>query len=134
MPLAVEHNVECYGYIIDCPDGLRIVFYTDTCSFNYSIPNVNVILGEVNYCDEQILDNLCNGLDVRSQFANHMGLDTAVSVIKRLQSPKLSKVVCLHLSDGNSDENAIKERIFVETGVRPLIAESSMNICLDDDF
>lgn len=133
MPLSVEHNVECFGYVIDHADAPRICFYTDSRSFNYNIPNVGCILGEVNYSDDVIVDNLCEGRDIRSQYENHMSLDTAVSVIRRLYSPKLSKVVCLHLSESNASEIAIKRRFKEELGIDVLIAESGLTVNLNED-
>lgn len=124
LALPVEHNVECYGYVIDHPDMGRLVFYTDTKSFNYKIPNVNFILGEVNYSDDVILDNLCEGHDVRRQYNNHMSLDVAISVIRRLYSPQLSRVICCHLSVSNADENEIKRRFRSELGIEAKIANA----------
>ena len=134
MPLSVEHNVECLAYIIDHKDMGRLIFATDLVDFPYKIPNVSHILLEVNHSDDIILDNLVSGKDVRSQYENHMSLDTAISVLNRLKSSKLSKVVCCHLSASNADENVIKERIWRECGIRTLIAESGLNVCLDEEF
>lgn len=133
MPLRVEHNVVCFAYLIDHKDMGRLLFYTDTKTFNYKIPNVNHIIGEVNYSDDVILDNLCDGYDIRSQYDNHMSLDTAVSVIRRLYSPKLSKVICCHLSDSNASENGIKHRFKEELGIDVLIAESGLTVNLNED-
>lgn len=124
LALPVEHNVECYGYVIDHPDMGRLVFYTDTRSFNFKIPYVNFVLGEVNYSDDIILDNLCNGYDVRSQYNNHMSLDTAISVIRRLYSHELSKVICCHLSTSNADISEIKRRFQSELGISVECADS----------
>lgn len=129
--LPMEHNVECYGYVIDHPDMGRLCFYTDTRSFNFKIPHVNFVLGEVNYSDNVILDNLCDGYDVRSQYDNHMSLDTAISVIHRLYSPELSKVICCHLSDSNADENEIKRRFKSELGMEVEIAEGGKIFSLE---
>ena len=135
IALPVEHNVECYGYVIDHPDMGRLVFYTDTRSFNYKLPNVNFVLGEVNYSDNVVLDNLCNGYDVRSQFDNHMSLDAAISVIRRLYSSELSKVICCHLSDSNAYESEIKARFKSELGMDVWIAEKNLRFILDkEDF
>lgn len=133
IPLEVHHNCECMAYVIDHKDMGRMVFYTDTQTFNYHIPNVNYILGEVNYSDDVILDNLCEGHNIRSQYNNHMSLDTAVSVIRRLYSPKLSKVICLHLSDNNADQSTIKRRFREELGLDVLIAESGLTVNLNED-
>ena len=135
IALPMEHNVECYGYVIDHPDMGRLVFYTDTRSFNYKIPHVNFVLGEVNYSDDIILDNLCNGYDVRSQYDNHMSLDTSLAVIRRLYSPELSEVICCHLSDSNADESEIKRRFKSELGMDVWIAEKdSRFIMRNHDF
>lgn len=135
MALPVEHNVECYGYVIDHPNMGRLVFYTDTKSFNYKIPNVNFILGEVNYSDDTILDNLCNGYDVRSQYDKHMSLDTAISVIRRLYSPELSKVMCCHLSLLNADISEIRRLFKSEMGIDVDIAENNTRFILNkEDF
>lgn len=131
MALPVEHNVECYGYVIDHPDMGRLVFYTDTKSFNYKIPNVNFILGEVNFSDNVILDNLCDGYDVRSQYDNHMSLDTAIGVIRRLYSPELSKVICCHLSSSNADISEIRRRFKSELGIDVDFAESGKTFRLE---
>lgn len=133
IPLEVQHNCECFGYVIDHKDFGRMVFYTDTHTFNYHIPNVNYILGEVNYSADVILDNLCEGRNIRSQYNNHMCLDTAVSVIRRLYSPKLSKVICCHLSDSNASEIEIKRRFKEELGIDVLIASSGLAINLEED-
>ena len=135
IALPMEHNVECYGYVIDHPDMGRLCFYTDTRSFNFKIPHVNFVLGEVNYSDNVILDNLCDGYDMRSQYDNHMSLDTAISVIHRLYSPELSKVICCHLSDSNADENEIKRHFKSELGMEVEIAEKNLRFILDkEDF
>ena len=118
LPLRVEHNVECFGYVIDNPNMGRLVFYTDTKSFRYKIPKVNFILGEVNFCDDTIIDNLLNGESIRSQYDNHMSLDTAIDVVKRLYNPNLSRVMCCHLSDTNSSEETIATRFYEELGIR----------------
>lgn len=113
------------------PDGQTLLFYTDCSDFRYKLPNVNFILGEVNYSDDVILDNLCNGYDVRSQYENHMSLDTAMSVIRRLYSPELSKVICCHLSSSNADINEIRRRFKSELGIDVEIAESGKNFSLE---
>lgn len=133
MALPVEHNVECYGYVIDHLDMGRLVFYTDTRSFNYKLPHVNFVLGEVNFSDNIILNNLCDGRDMRSQYDNHMSLDTAISVMRRLYSHELSKVICCHLSDSNADESEIKRRFKSELGIDVEIAEQHKSFTLQKE-
>jgi hypothetical protein len=133
IPLLVPHNVECYSYVIDLPfGGGRMLFITDASDFPYKIPNVNFICIETNYCESRLIDNFCDG-GVRSMPENHMGLETAIEVVKRHYSPALSKVICLHLSDANSDENEIKTRFYEELGIHVDIAEPNAKFRLEKD-
>lgn len=127
-PLLVPHNAECYSYVIDIPsERVRMLFITDASAFPYKIPDVNFICIETNYCEDKLMENLDRG-GVSSQYENHMELETAIDVVKRHYSPSLREVVCLHLSDGNSDENTIKKRFYEELGIRVRIAEPNLSI------
>lgn len=135
MPLSVEHNCECFAYIIEHKDMGRLVFATDLKSFPYKIPDVSCLMLECNYCEETVLENLCNGADIHSRPDNHLSLEKALEATRRLYSPKLNKVILLHLSDGNSNEDLIKRRFKEELGVDVLIAESGLTVDLkEDDF
>lgn len=113
----------------------RLVFATDLKSFPYKIPDVSCLMLECNYCEETVLDNLCNGADINSRPDNHLSLEKALEVTKRLYSDKLNKVIALHLSDSNSDENLIKSRFKSELGIDVIIAEKGLTLKLDkDDF
>jgi isopentenyldiphosphate isomerase len=65
-----------------------------------------------------------------------MELETAVNVVSRHYSPKLREVVCLHLSDGNSDENEIITRFRSELGITPIIAQRGivLDLAPNDPF
>ena len=90
---------------------------------------------ECNYCEETVLENLCNGADIHSRPDNHLSLEKALEATRRLYSPKLSKVILLHLSDGNSNEELIKRSFKEELGIDVLIAESGLTVDLkEDDF
>lgn len=135
MPLSVEHNVQCLAYVIDHPDIGRLIFATDCIDFPYKVQNVNYMLCEVNYCEDKIIDNICNGADIHSRPDNHMSLDTAIEVVGRLYNPRLSLVCAIHLSDGNSDENAIKKRFREELGIDIKIADKNTEFILSkEDF
>jgi hypothetical protein len=133
MALSVPHNAECFAYVIDMPeDNGRLLFITDASDFPYKIPKVNFLCIETNYCEDKLIDNLM-GDGVSSQPTNHMSLDTALAVTERLYSPSLCEVVCLHLSDGNSNENEIKKRFFETLGIRAKIAQPGLIINLEKE-
>lgn len=133
MPLSVEHNAPCLAYIIDHKEIGRLVFATDLMDFPYKIPDVSCLMLECNYCEETILNNLCNGADIHSRPDNHLSLEKALEATRRLYNPKLNKVIALHLSDGNSDENLIKRKFKEELGIDVLIAESGLSVNLNED-
>lgn len=135
LPLKVPHgDCECFAYHINLPDGQTLLFATDLQEFPYKLSGVNTLMIEVNNCDETVLNNLCDGANINSRPDNHLSLEKALEATRRLYNPKLNKVIALHLSDGNSDENLIKRRFRDELGINIFIAESGMNVCLDEDF
>lgn len=124
--LEVPHNAQCYSFIIDCPDGMRILFITDCSYFKYKVKDVNILMVETNYNQEVIVDNAENDEWSSSASENHLSLEQAIEVIKRHKSHNLKTVIGLHLSNQNSDEKKFGERIFEETGIRAIFADSGM--------
>lgn len=124
--LEVPHNAQCYSFIIDCPDGMRILFITDCSYFKYKVKDVNILMVETNYNQEVIVDNAENDEWSSSASENHLSLEQAIEVIKRHKSHNLKTVIGLHLSNKNSDEKKFGERIFEETGIRAIFADSGM--------
>lgn len=126
--LEVPHNAQCYSFIIDCPDGMRILFITDCSYFKYKVKDVNILMVETNYNQEVIVDNAENDEWSSSASENHLSLEQAIEVIKRHKSHNLKTVIGLHLSNQNSDEKKFGERIFEETGIRAIFADSGITV------
>lgn len=118
MALPVPHSVENYAYYIYNPDMGKMVFATDCRTVPYNLKNLNFLVIEANYSLELIIDQFCCGTDIRGSSNDHMEIGETISVINRLKSSELSKVILVHLSDANSDEEAFKQRIWSECGVR----------------
>lgn len=81
---------------------------------------------ETNYNQEVIVNNAGNDEWSSSASKNHLSLEQAIEVIKRHKSRNLKAVIGLHLSNQNSDEQKFGERIFEETGIRAIFADSGM--------
>lgn len=128
--LEVPHNAQCYSYIIDCPDGMRVLFITDCSCFKYKVKGVNVLMIETNYSNDVIVNNAIHDEWSSSASENHLSLEQAIEVIKRHKSHNLKTVIGLHLSNQNSDEKKFSERIFEETGIRAIFADSGMIVGL----
>lgn len=137
MPLPVPHgDFPNYAYVIDHPDTGRIVFATDCEDFPYDIKDVTTLMIEANYSEEILLNKALDGEDIRSHSETHMEINRAISVIERLQSPKLRRVVLLHLSDGFSDERAFISRVREVVGdmVEVYAADKGMSLSLEKDW
>lgn len=137
MPLEVPHG-DCpnFAYVIDNPFTGRIVFATDCEDFPYDIPDVTTLMIEANYSEEILLRHALDGEEIRSRSGTHMEINTTLNAIERLQSPKLRRVVLLHLSDGLSDEKAFIKAVQGVVGefVEVYAADKGMKIGLEKDW
>lgn len=133
--IKVEHSAENYAFIIDTPDDVRVLFCTDAVRFPYKVRGVNVMMIEANYSEDIIVDNLCNGYDIRSKNQYHMEINDTLECIRNNFSPGLNTICLLHLSDGQSDEEAFKKQVYDEFGIIPYVAEKGLTIELNkEDF
>lgn len=111
QPIPLQHNVECIGFLIEHDAMGRMVFCTDTNTIPYRFKNVNHFVAETNYSDDIMIENMCNNIYSQSASENHMSIDDAVEFLKNNYSKSLRTITLIHLSDGNSDAKAFKERI-----------------------
>lgn len=129
--LKVPHgDCQCYSYVIDHPSFGRLAFITDAESFPYALKGCNHILCEANYSDDIRIDAMLNGAELRAQSRNHMEIGETIRTIKRLKSPELSSIILLHLSDGLSNAEDFKRRIFNECGVKAEVADENKTFVL----
>lgn len=137
MPLSVPHG-DCpnFAYIIDHYATGRIVFATDCEDFPYDIKDVTTLMIEANYSEEISLQHALDGEEIRSRSETHMEINRTLACIERLQSPKLRRVVLLHLSDGLSDEKAFIKAVQEKVGefVEVYAADKGMKIGLEKDW
>lgn len=136
LPLKVKHGeCECFAYHITMPDGQTLLFCTDAETFNYKLPNVNVLMIEANYSEDILINKMLDNEDIRSASYTHMELNTTINVINRLYSPNLRNIILIHLSSGLSDENGFKKAIFEQCGVRAEVADANKTFILEkEDF
>lgn len=137
MPIHVQHgNCENYSYIIDNPFIGRIVFATDCEDFPYDIKDVTTLMIEANYSEDILLQHALDGEDIRSRSETHMEINRTLACVERLQSPKLRRVVLLHLSDGLSDEKAFIKAVQEKVGefVDVYAADKGMTLSLEKDY
>lgn len=123
------------AYVIDHPSFGRLCFITDAERFPYQLQGINTLMIECNYSDDIRVDAMLNGAELRAQSRNHMEISETIRTINRLKSADLSSVILLHLSQGLSDAEDFKRRIFEECGVRAEVASKNTEFILHkEDF
>ena len=132
IPFELQHDVPCYGYLIDHPDTGKILFLTDTYLCEYTFPGLNHILIQANYADDILEDNILKGIEHPSKrerlLTSHMELETTKAVLMAQNLLKVENIVLIHLSDQNSDEARFVDEIKVLTGKPVSAAKPELSI------
>lgn len=134
IPLEVQHDVPCFAYLISHEKIGKLLFVTDTMTFNYNINGVNHIMIEANYEDCIIEKNIENGYIpnvLRDRIMqSHMSLENAINTVCHLKSKHLENVILIHLSSGNSNAKMFSEMVAKKVGMIPTIASKGTSIDL----
>lgn len=135
MPLLAIHDVPCLSYVIEHPEMGRLLFMTDSVSFDYVIRDLDHIMIEANYSDDILDSNINLGLEpatIRQRLLqSHCELSTTSRIIQAQQPMgHLKEVVLLHLSSRNSDKTKFQSTIEKQTGIPTHVAERYTTIDL----
>ena len=132
LPLAVKHDCPCVGYVIDHPDMGRLLFITDTITFDYIVPNCNVIMIEANYADDIVAENIASGEmpeAMRPRLLNsHMEIGQTKAILAENDLSHVDNIILIHLSSGNSDEERFVREVKELTGKPTVAADADMTI------
>lgn len=126
---AAVHDVPCLGFLIQSPQGERLVYLSDSSYSPFTFRNINYWMVEINFCKETLDANVKNG-SVPVEHKNrllrfHLSLETAVDLFKANDLSHTKQIILLHLSEGNSDEALIKKTIQQITGKPVYIAQAN---------
>lgn len=134
IPFRTQHDaVDPCGFLIDCPDGNRVVFATDTYYLKYTFPRVNYFMIECNYSKEKLQRNVNEGL-VHPAVAkriteSHMSLDRCISTLQANDLSYMKAIILLHTSrDNSAEKHFIIDKVQKATGKAVFIAEKSTKI------
>lgn len=101
-----------------------LLFITDTAYVKQRFTGVTHLMIECNYIKENLDRNVIDGylnVNLRNRIVkNHMSLETLLEFISVNNWDRLSEIYILHLSDNNSDEEVIKNKVQEATG-RPVV-------------
>lgn len=104
QPFEVAHNVDNYGFLIETPDGTRIVFATDMVKLPYKFKDIDCYMVECNYDDEILTDNLVKGIVQKGHPEHHHSLNGCLEFFGNNLSATTKKIILIHPSGGNLDQ------------------------------
>lgn len=134
LPFDVTHDAaEPLGFLLANQAGEKLVFITDSAYSKYTFTGLTHILLEVNFVESLVNRNIDEEQDPehkeflmmrRSRLRkSHFSLENAVEFFRANDLSKVREIFILHLSDGNSDEQLIKNTIMGVTGKPVFIAQ-----------
>jgi len=123
------HDVPCKGFIVsNMQTGHKVLYATDTYQLPYLFPGITQYVIECNYCTNKLMENIAAGKVFQGMkkrlLISHMSLDTLDKFFQDQDMSGCVKIVLVHLSDGNSDETEMVERIYSRTGVDTVAAHN----------
>lgn len=120
-PFEVQHDVPNLGFMLSTTTGERLLYATDTYYIKYNFPALTHIMLECNFDSDTLMQNVNDGRVppelAKRLYKSHMSLDTVVLTLGAWDLSKLRQVYLIHLSESNSNEQAMKRTIQALTGV-----------------
>lgn len=132
LPFAVEHDApEPVGFLLS-QGPYKLLYATDTFYLRYKFTGLTHIIIECNYCNEILAQNiesgkLCGALKNRL-LHSHFSLNNVKKFLAACDLSKCVKIVLVHLSDGNSNQEQMEREISKQTGIETIAAEAAMTI------
>ena len=126
-PLPANHDVPCCSFLINSyVTKEQLWFITDTAYVGYGAYNTHYAMIECNYQLERLNEDVDKGLlepSARNRIVgSHLGLNTAVEILKGINPNTLKEVYALHLSSRHADEKEVKQTIEREIGKPVFVA------------
>ena len=130
----VPHDNEpCCGFLIECPNGERLLYATDFEYIKYSFKKIGIhhMLIEANY-QEKYIDKSANNKD--HVLRGHCELNTTLGIVKD-NADSLKTVILCHLSLNNANSMEMVEEVkkVVKSGVYVDYARKGLEIKLNTD-
>lgn len=134
-PLKVEHDVECFAYLVHHPEMGTLMFATDCWNLHQVVKGVSHYLIEANYQDEVLDESVRTGKTIQSMAdrvrLSHMSLKHCVEYLKMCDAGKTAKTITLiHASERHLDKKHAELTVAGQTGVPTWVAKKGLEIVL----
>lgn len=114
-------DCKCLGFLIySHVSKEKLLFATDTAYIKNRFNNLNYIMIEVNYTDNEYEDEYIASVEKR-RFKSHMSLDTAVEFLNNQDLSNVKTIYALHLSEERSNKDEVKRTLQRATGKEIII-------------
>lgn len=125
LPFPLQHDAaEPLGFIIG-HGSEKLLFIPDTAYVKDRFNGITLIAAECNNITELLLANVERGsipaFVAKRIRRNHMNLNSFSNMLKANDLSKCREIYLMHLSDGNSDAEAMKRRVQEITGIETRI-------------
>ncbi len=137
LPFMTEHDcTEPLGFLIQYRQtGEKLLYLTDSYYCKFRFKGLNYILIECNYIKEILDANIEAGLVdegmKRRLLESHFSLDHVKDFLRTNDLSQCSKIILIHLSDGNSNAARMAREIQELTGIETIAAEPGLEIGLE---
>lgn len=132
MAISVEHDCPCVAYLIEHADMGRLLFVTDTMSFNLRVPKLTHIMMEANYADDILDKRIESGAVPPSMrprlLKSHLEISNTLKSLSYQDLSQVNEIILIHLSEGNSDETRFINDVKLMTGKDIYAAKTGMTL------
>ena len=129
LPFDTIHDAaEPLGFLL-ASGSEKLLFLTDTAYCRYRFKGISHLMIECNYTPGILRKNVSAGTIALPQknrlLHSHFSLDNVLEFLKANDLSALQEIWLLHLSDGNSNEAAMKEAVQKATGKVVYVAQEN---------
>lgn len=134
LPFDTQHDAaEPLGFLIQYkPTGEKLLYATDTYYIKYKFSKLNYLLLECNYNTEIAKENVGNGVINKTRYSrlleSHFSLDNLLEFLQSNDLKYAKEIILCHLSNDNSNEQIMKEKVYEQTGIPTTIARPGLNV------
>lgn len=134
LPFDTQHDAaEPLGFLIQYKlTGEKLLYATDTYYIKYKFSKLNYLLLECNYNTEIAKENVKNGVINKTRYTrlleSHFSLENVLKFLQANDLTHTKNIILCHLSNDNSNQEIMKNKVYEQTGIPTTIAQPGLNI------
>ena len=134
LPFDTKHDAaEPLGFLIQYkPTGEKLIYATDTYYIKYKFNKLNYLLLECNYNKKIAKENAKNGVINKTRYSrlleSHFSLENVIKFLKSNDLSYAKNIVLCHLSDTNSNQDIMQNKVYEATKIKTTIARPGLNL------